>query len=202
MGISSARAWPWPISTAMSRPLEARSKSISSASGARPRFCRVRPSIPRAAGCAPEPELARAMTDPTRSERRSRRRPAAEDEAPKQDRSLAYRRLVNPFTPLRVFSDDQVEEMHSAALRVLEELGMRILLPEARARFRAAGAEVDEASGMVRLDRGLVTEALAKAPGVIDLVARAPDRSIKIGDGHVVFLPVGGPPNVSDSDRG
>ena len=142
------------------------------------------------------------MTDPTRSERRSRRRPAAEEQSRKPERALAYRQLVNPFAPLRVFSEDQVEEMHQAALRVLEELGMRVLLPEARACYKAAGAEVDESSGMVRLDRGLVTEALAKAPGVIDLVARTPDRSIKIGGGHVVFLPVAGPPHVSDSDRG
>jgi len=143
------------------------------------------------------------MVDPTRSERRARRRPqAAQAQTPSADRALAYRQLVNPFTPLRVFSDDQVEEMHQAALGVLERLGMRVLLPEARARYRAAGAQVDEASGIVRLDRGLVMEALAKAPGVVDLVARAPDRSIRIGGGHVVFLPVAGPPHVSDSDRG
>ena len=143
------------------------------------------------------------MVDQSRTERRARRRPASgEEQSPRADRALAYRQLVNPFTPLRVFSDDQVEQMHQAALGVLEELGMRVLLPEARARYRAAGAAVDEDSGLVRIDRGLVMEALAKAPPMVDLVARSPDRAVRLGGRHVAVVPVGGPPHVSDSDRG
>ena len=34
--------------------------------------------------------------------------------------------------------------MHDTALRVLEELGLRVLLDEGRAIFRAGGALVDE----------------------------------------------------------
>jgi len=142
------------------------------------------------------------MADPIRSERRPRRRPGAEEQSPRPDRALAYRQLVNPFTPLRVFSDDHVEEMHQAALGVLEELGMRILLPEARARFRAAGASVDDESGLVRIDRALVMDAVAKAPPIVDLVAREPERSVKLGGQHVAVVPVGGPPHVTDTDRG
>ena len=52
-------------------------------------------------------------------------------------RAADYRHLVNPFEPLRVFSDDQVEAIHGAALRVLEEIGVRVLLGEARERLRA-----------------------------------------------------------------
>jgi hypothetical protein len=49
------------------------------------------------------------MTETTaRNERRARRRGGVETgSAP--SRTGSYRRLVNPFTPLRVFSDDQVE---------------------------------------------------------------------------------------------
>ncbi|MGH7735138.1 MAG: trimethylamine methyltransferase family protein, partial [Gemmatimonadales bacterium] len=79
---------------------------------------------------------------------------------------------------------------------------MRVLLPEARARYHAAGASVDDDSGTVRLDRGMVMEALAKAPRIVDLVARAPERSVKLGDRHVVIVPVGGPPHITDTDRG
>ena len=142
------------------------------------------------------------MTETTaRNERRARRRGGVETgSAP--SRTGSYRRLVNPFTPLRVFSDDQVEAMHQMALRILEELGMRVLLPEARRVFAAAGATVDEESRMVRLDRALVEESLAKAPREIELVAREPQRSVVIGGRNLAVVPVAGPPHVTDTDRG
>ena len=45
------------------------------------------------------------------------------------ERSARYRNLVNPFEPIRIFSDDQVEAMHLAALDILERQGMRVLSP-------------------------------------------------------------------------
>ena len=86
--------------------------------------------------------------------------------------------------------------MHQMALRILEELGMRVLLPEARRVFAAAGATVDEESRMVRLDRALVEESLAKAPREIELVAREPQRSVVIGGRNLAVVPVAGPPHV------
>ena len=98
---------------------------------------------------------------------RPRRRPGAESRsAPVPDRSRSYRHLINPFAPLRVFSDDQVAAIHEAALTILENHGMRVLLPEAREAYRRAGATVDESTFNVRLDRGLVTGSLAKANNV------------------------------------
>jgi len=90
-------------------------------------------------------------------ERRGRRRAGGDGSAAR--RASTYRHLVNPFEPLRVFSDDHIEAMHRTALRILEELGMRVLLPEARRILAAAGATVDEESRMVRFDRGLVEDA-------------------------------------------
>jgi len=136
-----------------------------------------------------------------RAERRARRRPGTGSEPPAA-RARAYRRLVNPFEPLRVFSDDQIEAMHQTALKVLEELGMRVLLPEARRLLADAGATVDEESLMVRFDRGLIENALATAPPEVELVARSPDRSLVIGGRRVAVIPVAGPPNVADADRG
>jgi trimethylamine--corrinoid protein Co-methyltransferase len=143
-----------------------------------------------------------AVSDITpKAERRVRRRGTTQGAAP-PSRALAYRHIANPFEPLRIFSDDQVEAMHRAALGVLEEIGMRVLLPEARRIFAAAGAEVDEASAMVRLDRGLVESAMAQASSEIELVARNPARSVVIGGRRLAIVPVGGPPHISDMDRG
>jgi len=117
-------------------------------------------------------------------------------------RSVRYRHLVNPFEPVRIFSADQVESMHLAALGMLETKGMRVLSPRGRAALATAGAEVDESSQMVRLDRGLVANALTTVPAEVDLVARNPLRSSRVGGRHVVFAPVAGPPSVSDLQRG
>jgi trimethylamine---corrinoid protein Co-methyltransferase len=118
------------------------------------------------------------------------------------ERSLRYRSLVNPFEPVRVFSDDQVESMHLAALGMLERQGMRVLSPRGRAALASAGAKVDESSQMVHLDPGLVSTALATVPPEVNLIARNPLRSSIVGGRHVVFAPVAGPPNASDLQRG
>ncbi len=117
-------------------------------------------------------------------------------------RSSRYRQLANPFEPVRIFSDDQVESMHQGALAILERQGMRVLSARGRAAFAAAGATVDESSHMVRLEAGLVNAALASVPAEVNLVARDPARSCRVGGRHVVFAPVAGPPSVSDVKDG
>ena len=136
----------------------------------------------------------------SRSRRPSRRRGAPEP-AP-GIRSADYRRLRNPFEPLKVLSEDEVAHIHGSALSILENDGMRVLLPEARARYAAAGAMVDEASETVRLDRSLIAAALSTAPASVEMTAPNPDRSVVLGGRSVAVVPVSGPPNASDLDRG
>src|SRR5271155_1124431 len=76
------------------------------------------------------------------SARRGRRRPGAADVSHAVfDRTLPYRHLRNPFTPMKVFSDDQVAAHHEAALVILETQGMKVLSADARVLYRNAGAE-------------------------------------------------------------
>jgi trimethylamine--corrinoid protein Co-methyltransferase len=103
---------------------------------------------------------------------------------------------------LRVLSEDEIAHIHESALHILENDGMRVLLPEARRRFAAAGAAVDDSSETVRLDRGLVSLALSSAPSLIEVTAPDPGRNVTIGGRHVAVTPVSGPPNASDLDRG
>jgi trimethylamine--corrinoid protein Co-methyltransferase len=115
---------------------------------------------------------------------------------------VGYRRLVNTLQPQQAFSDDHVAHIHATALRVLAELGMRVLDPVARQAFRAAGAKVDETTAMVLLDRELVTEALRTAPALFEVAGAHPERDVAIGGANVAFLCVGGPPHVTDLDQG
>jgi trimethylamine--corrinoid protein Co-methyltransferase len=117
-------------------------------------------------------------------------------------RSTRYRSLINPFAPVRIFSDDHIESMHQAALGMLERQGMRVLSPRGRAVLAAAGAQVDESTQMVRLDPALVAQALTTVPAETAIVAGNPARSCRVGGPHVVFAPVAGPPSVSDLKRG
>ena len=77
------------------------------------------------------------------SDTHQRRGRAARRAAPPA-RVVNYRGLRHPFQPQKVLSDDMVATIHDMALKVLEELGLRILLPEARQIFAAAGARVNE----------------------------------------------------------
>jgi len=117
-------------------------------------------------------------------------------------RHTDYRSLRNPFPPVPVFSEDRIEAIHNTALRVLEELGMKVLLPDARARFRAAGARVDEASEMVFIGREIVESALASAPRSIPLVAGARHRDLTLELGSLTILSGAGAPHATDRKRG
>jgi trimethylamine---corrinoid protein Co-methyltransferase len=135
--------------------------------------------------------------------RRSRRRPGAADVSHAVfDRTAPYRHLRNPFEPLKVFSDDQVAAIHEAALQMLETQGMKVLSADARLRYRNAGAEVDEATLIVRLGRELVLKSLASAPRDVWLHALDPGRHVPLSNGCVAFAPTSGPPNIMDTARG
>lgn len=134
------------------------------------------------------------------SEQNSRRRRRVRSGA--HDRSVDYRRLVNPFEPMRVFTDDQVESIHQNALRILEEIGIRVLHKGGRARLKAAGAGADEDSMIVKFDRGLVESAVSTAPRTVVLVGGSPSRNVTLGGRNVAFLTVAGAPHATDIERG
>ncbi|MGH6934419.1 MAG: trimethylamine methyltransferase family protein [Dongiaceae bacterium] len=115
---------------------------------------------------------------------------------------LPWRNLTNPYPPIEPLSADQIEAIHQAALRILRELGMRVLLPEARAILRQTGAEVDESSQIVRYDDGLVEQALKTVPAEFVLHARNPARNITMGGRHINVGTVGGAPHAHDLERG
>ncbi|MFQ5985663.1 MAG: trimethylamine methyltransferase family protein, partial [Alphaproteobacteria bacterium] len=122
--------------------------------------------------------------------------------APKGLSQLPWRRLVNPYRPIEVLNEDQVEAIHLASLRLLEETGMEVLSNQALDALSGAGAEVDHANRRVRFDHGLVEEAVGRAPRAFTLHPRNPARSVTLGANHVNFSSVSGPPNCSDLDRG
>ena len=136
------------------------------------------------------------------NEGRTRRRRTARANAGGGKRKVDYRNLVNPFPPIPIFSDDRVEAIHQTALKVLEELGIKVLLPEARTIYRQAGAIVDDDSQMVRIGRDIVTAAVNSAPKAVLLRAGNDARDVSLEQGRTSFLPGAGTPHATDIDRG
>ncbi|HSR70984.1 MAG TPA: trimethylamine methyltransferase family protein [Kiloniellales bacterium] len=129
---------------------------------------------------------------------RENRRPRRTGGGPPQ---LPWRSIVNPYPPLEVLGAEQLEAIHEASLEILEEIGIEFLAAPALELLGRAGAEVDGA-GLVRFDRGLVRELVARSPSSATLTPRNPARRITVGGDHVNFTLVAGPPNVHDSLRG
>lgn len=115
-------------------------------------------------------------------------------------REANYRRLRNPFPVMPAFSDDEAANMHATALRALEELGLRVLLPEARRIYAAAGARVE--GEMVHLGREIVEAALESAPKSILCRAGDERRDVLLEPGALAFQPGAGAPHATDLKRG
>jgi trimethylamine--corrinoid protein Co-methyltransferase len=115
---------------------------------------------------------------------------------------MPWHQPENPLPPIRILSDDQVEKIHETSLRILEEIGMDFMHPEALAILAAAGADVTPGSQRVRFDRALVMNAVARAPAAFMLHARNPAHHLRMGGSHIAFASIGSAPNVSDLDGG
>jgi len=136
------------------------------------------------------------------TQRSSRRRAGRGPRTAGQIPQRPWAPLHLAYDPIRVLAPEQVEAIHDTALTVLEEIGMRVLEPSARALLAGAGAQVDEAEMQVRFDRALVEELVAKAPDEFTLAARNPERNVTLGGQSAIFSSVGGPAYVCDLDRG
>ena len=115
-------------------------------------------------------------------------------------RKTDYGQLHHALDPQSVLSEDNVAQIHENALRVLQELGTSILLPEARELLKSAGARVQD--HMVFLPREMVENALHTAPK--RYIMRAPEaaKDQEIYLGRQLFASSGGCPNAYDSIRG
>ena len=124
---------------------------------------------------------------------------------------LPWRRIVNRFAPVEILSEDNVEAIHRAGLRILRDVGVEVLGARALDHFQGAGAKVDReagdgagrgAAGRVRLEPEHVEELIARPPSSFGLHARNPERNLTFGERHLVIGAVGGPAFVTDIDRG
>ena len=139
-----------------------------------------------------EPLIAR----PGRVSARETRRQAR---ASKKAVKLPYIRRKLPVTEL--LSLEAVEIIEANAETILEDIGIEFRRdPESLRLWHEAGADVQ--GERVHIPRGMCQRLLRTAPREFILHARNPERNVRFGGDATVFSPVGGPPFVTDLDRG
>lgn len=144
-----------------------------------------------------------AATGETSSPLERRRRPGGRGgERTRKSSGGKYLNLVNTQSKSSVLSEDALEAIHEASLTILEEIGMDVILPEARERMRAAGADITPGTDRVRFDRGLIMDMIASVPSSFTMHARNPARNVAIGGNNLVFAQVASAPFVADREGG
>ena len=132
----------------------------------------------------------------TRGGARAARRAARAESAP------ALRYITRKVPVYDVLGEEGLSLIEENAETILAEVGIEFREDsEALALWREAGADVD--GERVRFPRGLCRKLVQdSAPAVFTQHARNPERSVKIGGPHTVFVPAYGPPFVRSLDEG
>jgi trimethylamine--corrinoid protein Co-methyltransferase len=135
-------------------------------------------------------------------ERRRRTGGRGADRSRKSTGGSKYLNLVNTMAKSPVLTEEALEAIHDASLTILEEIGMDIILPEARSRMKAAGADVTAGTDRVRFDRGLIMDMVSSVPSSFTMHARNPLRNVEIGGNNLVFAQIASAPFVADREGG
>ena len=104
--------------------------------------------------------------------------------------------------PTEPLTDEGVQAVHDAAMRILEEIGIDFLHEGAREKLKAAGADVRDGEERVKMDRDMVMDLVAKAPSQFTITPRNVERQVTVGGNHQLYVNVSSPPSCSDLDRG
>lgn len=115
---------------------------------------------------------------------------------------LPWREVRNPHAPMQLVDEEQIEQLHRTSMRILSDLGIRVMSQRALEIFARAGAIIDDETMTVRIDETIVNAALATVPRTFTLSSRNPQKRLTIGGSAMAFGLVAGPPNVHDRING
>lgn len=96
---------------------------------------------------------------------------------------------LEPIVPTyhtRILSDEQLKQLQSTTLHILERVGVHCPSQKAREIYARHGAQVDPESQIVKLPPDVLMEALSHAPRFYTLGARLPDFDLEL-DGTAFY---------------
>lgn len=103
---------------------------------------------------------------------------------------------------LKVLSRNELETVHAATVKVLEEVGVFIGSRRGLEILGEAGAEVDLERKIARIPEGLLMEGIGRAPPEFLMASRSGRFDVRIERGQVHFCPCGTPVHVLDLKTG
>ena len=144
--------------------------------------------------------MAKDTDDTPRRRRAGGRRGHAERAGTAVHEQMPWRQPRNPDRPVEPLDADGVQAIHAGVVRILKEIGIEFLNPEACDVLRRAGATVEGTN--VRMDEAFLMEKIGLAPAAFTITPRNPDRAITVGGDHLLFGNVSSAPNYSNLDDG
>src|ERR671917_655072 len=98
--------------------------------------------------------------------------------------------FVNTMPRYEILSREAIETLDRGWRRIVTEIGIEFLLPEAVEIFREAGQVAD--GERVNFDPDFVMERGRRPPAEFDVQARNPDHNLRIGGDTMAFASVYG----------
>jgi trimethylamine--corrinoid protein Co-methyltransferase len=115
---------------------------------------------------------------------------------------LPWRGVINAYAPLEILNGEQLQSLHRTSMRILSELGIKVMSEKVMDLFEQAGAIVDRGERIIRADESLIMQAIKQAPASFTLTSRNPAKVLTLGGKALTFGLVAGPPNVHDRVNG
>jgi len=98
---------------------------------------------------------------------------------------LAFGRLILLF-------DDEIASVHETSLKILQQIGIKVLSKKVQSLLAENGAKVDASHSIVKIPSSLVEEAIRKAPKEIVLCGRNPKFDLKLPSKDFTFIATSG----------
>ena len=110
---------------------------------------------------------------------------------------------LNPNSRLKVLTDDQVDTIHDASLRILEKTGIRYDSEDARKRLLNAGAAAHPTrKGVIVFPRSMVEDSIGKVSQRNTFPARDRRWDVEYDGEHMFPYAGGGDPKIIDLETG
>lgn len=106
-------------------------------------------------------------------------------------RSLYAGKLKSSGLGLNILTDDDLEQIHSATLEILQRTGVFVEDDAAREVLHGAGAVVDPKNNVVCIPPHLVEEAVRSAPSKFIACGRTPEKDVVLESNRVTFTNFG-----------
>ena len=114
----------------------------------------------------------------------------------------AVQQIRRAYRPIDILSSEREQRVHELSLKLLHEIGLKIMLPEAWPILEANGCRVDHESGMTYFPAEVIEEYLSKAPSSFVMKARNPANDLAIGGDYIHYGSASSAPNVLDEING